>query len=280
MVGRNIEYTIISVKLGILLLFSLWHSAVLGQYLLKNSLVEGNAESMNGEVSRFREVILIPEYVSDGLKELYTTGIRKPQIIPNMVSILFVVSALDDETKDLALRNRSNMLTSYFDFMNHFGDKEYMVGGALALQLGGILLNDPKKRMISNELLTSFGIGSLITHSIKRSLGRTRPYATDDPYRFLGPNKQVFRQYSLPSGHSTIAFAAATVLAERTESKYLRWLYYGVAASTSLARIYKNKHWLSDVVGGATIGYFSAKLVIRVSDKIQLRIYGYPLFQE
>ena len=34
---------------------------------------------------------------------------------------------------------------------------------------------------------------------------------------------------------------------------------FAIAAATGVLRLYNNKHWLSDVVGGAVLGVLSAK---------------------
>ena len=57
---------------------------------------------------------------------------------------------------------------------------------------------------------------------------------------------------ALPSGHTSLAFSLITPYAET----YSRWLYV-IPVSVGIARMYENKHWFSDVILGAAIGYFS-----------------------
>ena len=64
---------------------------------------------------------------------------------------------------------------------------------------------------------------------------------------------------SFPSGHTTTAFMGA----ELVRQEYGSW--YGVAAYTmataiGVARLYNDRHWLSDVVAGAGIGVLSAQV--------------------
>ena len=56
---------------------------------------------------------------------------------------------------------------------------------------------------------------------------------------------------SLPSGHTTLMWAAVTPYAKEFD---LPWLY-GVAAITNAARVGSREHWLSDTVAGAALGY-------------------------
>lgn len=67
---------------------------------------------------------------------------------------------------------------------------------------------------------------------------------------------------SFPSGHATQAFAAATFLCEEYKDRY-KWMPYAsytVASSVGLLRVANNRHYISDVLVGAGIGYLSMKV--------------------
>ena len=67
--------------------------------------------------------------------------------------------------------------------------------------------------------------------------------------------------HSFPSGHTAQAFAAATFLSEEYKDKF-RWIPYvsfGIAGSVGAMRMFNNKHFISDVLVGAGIGYLSMK---------------------
>jgi membrane-associated phospholipid phosphatase len=55
------------------------------------------------------------------------------------------------------------------------------------------------------------------------------------------------------SGHSTVAFALATVLSPYLRRPW-RWAAYGVAGSVALSRIHLAAHFPLDTVGGAALG--------------------------
>ncbi len=67
---------------------------------------------------------------------------------------------------------------------------------------------------------------------------------------------------SFPSGHTAQAFAAATFLGEeyRHRIKWMPYAAYGVATSVGILRMANNKHYISDVLVGAGIGFLSMKL--------------------
>ncbi|MBQ3723552.1 MAG: phosphatase PAP2 family protein [Bacteroidales bacterium] len=64
---------------------------------------------------------------------------------------------------------------------------------------------------------------------------------------------------AFPSGHTATAFMGA----ELVRREYGGWWgagAYAVATTTALMRIYNNRHWTSDVLGGAAIGILSADI--------------------
>lgn len=61
---------------------------------------------------------------------------------------------------------------------------------------------------------------------------------------------------AFPSGHSATSFAFAAVIAHRyPKNKWIKWGAYALAAGVSLSRYPAKKHYLSDVLIGATLGY-------------------------
>jgi membrane-associated phospholipid phosphatase len=97
-----------------------------------------------------------------------------------------------------------------------------------------------------------FGISNLIMESfvsiIKNNSHEIRPDSSD--------------YYSFPSGHTAEAFLSATFLMEeyRNVSIWYGIGGYVVAGTVGYLRVYNNKHWLHDVVGGAGFGIASAEL--------------------
>jgi undecaprenyl-diphosphatase len=58
--------------------------------------------------------------------------------------------------------------------------------------------------------------------------------------------------YSFPSGHATVSFACATVLALAVP-RLAPWLYV-LAALVAFSRVYVGVHYPGDVVAGAVLG--------------------------
>jgi undecaprenyl-diphosphatase len=75
--------------------------------------------------------------------------------------------------------------------------------------------------------------------------------------------------HSFPSGHSAVAFAAATVLAWLVPRGAPAFLVLALAIGYS--RIYVGVHWPLDVAGGALIGVATALLLLAVARRRSVR---------
>ena len=66
---------------------------------------------------------------------------------------------------------------------------------------------------------------------------------------------------SFPSGHTATAFAGAEILRREywNVSPWIGVAGYAVAAGTGFLRMYNNRHWLTDVMGGAGLGILCAQ---------------------
>ena len=90
-----------------------------------------------------------------------------------------------------------------------------------------------------------------VTVGLKLVIGRLRPRdEPEDPFTF-----DPFSGHgSFPSGHTTIAFAAAVALDRETSSGWVPWIVYPAATMVGWSRVQDLDHWASDVVAGAAIG--------------------------
>jgi hypothetical protein len=80
-------------------------------------------------------------------------------------------------------------------------------------------------------------------------------------YHFLKKDNSSFE--SFPSGHTTVAFAAATVFAlEYREYRVVPIIAYSAATAIGLSRIVQNQHWISDVLVGAALGFLCGRQVV------------------
>jgi membrane-associated phospholipid phosphatase len=102
-------------------------------------------------------------------------------------------------------------------------------------------------------------INDLLTNQLKVSFQRHRP-SSGDAYNSFDWRSGPKLHKSFPSAHTSNIFTTATTFAViYHDKKWVPPLAYGMATLVGISRIYRNAHWASDVVGGALIGFFSAK---------------------
>jgi membrane-associated phospholipid phosphatase len=114
-------------------------------------------------------------------------------------------------------------------------------------------------------------LANIVTGGIKVIAGRARPYVDSSNARNFHPMRGLREQdyQSFPSGHSTAAFAFASVVSAETSHWWPdgRWpvgiATYGLATLTGMSRIYNYKHWASDVLVGAAIGTITGLKLFR-----------------
>ena len=99
------------------------------------------------------------------------------------------------------------------------------------------------KNLAFAQLLTA-----IIVQTVKHTANIKRPNGHD---------------FSFFSGHTSQSFTGATALYLEYENTNRLYALsgYGFSTATGILRITNNKHWLSDVLVGAGIGIFSARLI-------------------
>lgn len=146
----------------------------------------------------------------------------------------------------------------------------------LAAGVSGLLMledDDPTRSRASFASVEASGVALATTLGLKYAIGRARPSTEQGPasFNFLSSANG---NTSMPSIHSTLAWAAITPYAKAYDAPWL----YGVAALTNVARIGGRDHWFSDTVGSALIGYGLGSLFweSRSHDKASPSLYVLP----
>lgn len=96
----------------------------------------------------------------------------------------------------------------------------------------------------------------IVDEALKVSTGRERPLEGDSGGHFFHGGS------SFPSGHAAESFALASVMAHRYRNrKAVVIAAYGLATLVSASRFSGQKHFASDVVAGAVMGWFIGRHV-------------------
>lgn len=139
--------------------------------------------------------------------------------------------------------------------------------------LAGIYLTGRKGSRHRNIALTGLKAYLLTvgaTYVFKYTFHRHRPSDNDppDPKRWEGPFSFTKSYTSFPSGHTSSAFAIASVLACGYKDKL--WIVlssYSIATLVGISRINDGRHWASDVFAGAALGTFIGITVSKINFK-------------
>ena len=171
-----------------------------------------------------------------------------------MINIILFVAVTfwgDSAAYNLAERAQSPAADIFFSTLSSTSGREAVISIPFAYSLlGGERAHTQSKPMVVGAVST----GLLVT-GIKYITNRPRP---DNDYTRMNS--------SFPSGHAAISFYYATYIGELHPR--MKWPLYVWAVGVGLSRIYLKRHWLSDVVVGAVIGWGMAKLTLK---------YGEPL---
>jgi membrane-associated phospholipid phosphatase len=155
---------------------------------------------------------------------------------------------LDDDATIQLQKTQEGTLHKIFLPGKFIGETGVQVGMAAATYLYGRATNRPQVATAGMELVRAELLTEGLVQGLKFAVRRQRPDGSDNR--------------SFPSGHAAITFATATVLQRR-----FGWVRampaYLVASYVAAARVTEDKHFLSDVVGGAFVGTIAGRTVTR-----------------
>ncbi|HYQ86092.1 MAG TPA: phosphatase PAP2 family protein [Bacteroidota bacterium] len=177
-----------------------------------------------------------------------------------------ILFAVDEPFRSLAQRNQSQFGDDAASVGNFYGHAPHVLIGAGAIYLGGLAFHDKQVRMTGLMLIESVTFAGVIASGLKVIIGRSRPYNDEGAFTYRGFQFRNERM-SLPSGHSTVAFALSAVLAGKIRSTPATVGLYTLAALTAAARVYTDEHWVSDTFLGAAIGTVVGNAVLRLNEE-------------
>lgn len=134
----------------------------------------------------------------------------------------------------------------------------------VGLFVGSKINHDKKNEYRAYELAGSVVIAAGATTIMKLVFDRKRPFQKYNdvyPYRYEDGK-------SFPSGHVTMAFAAATSVSLQYKKWYIVVPAFAWAAGVGYSRMYLGEHYPTDVIGGAVTGAGSAIISHWISKKI------------
>lgn len=227
--------------------------------------------------------ITFPSYfilLGSDLKQAFTkpfhmTG-KDWKIFGGFLLVEGAVALLDEpvQRQAIIIMNHNPHLRGVSTYVTNFGGT-YEVYTLATLGAYGFIFKNEKVKTTTLLATQAYITGAALESVLKFLSGRQRPNYYDpnshetEP-KFHGPFANVGTDAagnrlnsSFPSGHTTVAFAAATVFAmEYHNHPWIPILAYSAASLIGVSRITENKHWATDVVAGAAIGYLTGRLVV------------------
>lgn len=136
---------------------------------------------------------------------------------------------------------------------------------AVPVLMGGYSIIDKDKELFKDAFYIAFasGVNLGLTYSLKELIARPRPY---DTYPGMLEVYELQDDFSMPSGHTSGAFATATALSLKYPKWYIIAPSFVWAGAVGFSRMHLGVHYPSDVLAGAVLGAGSAWLTWKVNE--------------
>lgn len=154
----------------------------------------------------------------------------------------------------------------------------YGLGGMVAvpafMYFWGSYRGKPRLRetgLLSGEALLN---GLAFSEVLKPVFARRRPTLTDGQGHFFEDPSNA----SFPSGHATMSWAVASVIAHEYPGPLTKILAYGGASAITISRVTGRKHFPADVVAASAAGWLIGRHVYRAHHDKDLDPVDYGVF--
>lgn len=181
----------------------------------------------------------------------------------------FLPAIIDRPLDDAIEGAASHDLDRTYDAVEPFGRvrASYIAGGTVLA--AGLATGSDTALRAGAECVEAGLFTITLTSLLKNATGRLRPGETDDPFEF----HPFDRGNAWPSSHAAQAFASAAVF-----TSYTPWwgdmLLLAGASTVAGFDLYDNRHWASDIAGGALLGWVIGRAVVKMHEESSGRKEG------
>jgi membrane-associated phospholipid phosphatase len=174
-------------------------------------------------------------------------------------ALALAVHPADDNVDAFFLKNDS--ADNFFAVGKYLGELYTLLPAAATVYVVGRAKDRPKVSHVGMDLIQALLVNEAMVQTLKHTTRRERPDGS-------GRN-------SFPSGHAADTFAFATAL-----ERHLGWKgavpAYVFSSYVAISRLPENKHWLSDVVFGASVGIIAGRTVTRHGRQFPVTVDAVP----
>ncbi len=176
-----------------------------------------------------------------------------------VIGAIATVSLADRSVNDWIQDHRTPQSDDIARVFRYGGEPEVTFGISGGILAVGLVSGRSDVQRSGGRVLLSLLAAGVTSTAVKVTTGRFRPAEADNQYIF----KPFSGHDSFPSGHATLAFALATSLSNEIKNGWVSAALYTFATGTAWSRLNDERHWLSDVLAGATVGITTATIVHR-----------------
>lgn len=155
---------------------------------------------------------------------------------------------------------RAPAMTAFWRFMTLFGE-----AGIFWIAVVFILILIPSKRKTGLTCAVSMILVFVATYTLKYTVCRLRPY---DACAEIIPLVSKLRDYSFPSGHTSVGFSVSLILMR--EEKRAVWIPAVILSTlTALSRLYLGVHYPSDVIAGFLVALAGSAVAYHLTRRLR-----------
>ncbi len=179
-----------------------------------------------------------------------------------------VLVEADHAATHKAAEHRDEPLVKATGFLAEIGDQPQMIATSVGTAVIGLALKRPDLFRGGVRMLAAHLVATAVKSAIKHSVDRARPAkAIEDGETTFEPGESHDHDFnSFPSGHTAGAVAVARAVSRDVTGAATPAAL--VAGAVAAAQPVNGKHYLSDLVAGAAVGWISEALVSAVFDRV------------
>jgi membrane-associated phospholipid phosphatase len=177
-----------------------------------------------------------------------------------------VLTLIDETVHEEVQEHRTQALGDLAEIFRQEGEPVYYIGVSVGILGFGVITGNADVKRAGGRVAASVIMSAVVMEGMKMLVGRSRPNERVGafifhPFTTLKDSAGIEARGSMPSGHTTAAFAVATSLADDIDNLPVEIGLYALATGTGFSRVYQSRHWFSDTVAGAILGITTARLV-------------------